>query len=120
MVQAMERMGTDYLYTNPFSSLLLLFLLVDGGWHHLHLSLSFPPSFFPFFLTTLTLTLSLTLCGISLQFRLLYLRKVNPSRVHLTTDLLIDGSGASQVLTDLPPSVNLTQPDHTMLCHTVL
>ena len=78
------------------------------------------PSFFPFFLTTLTLTLSLTLCGISLQFRLLYLRKVNPSRVHLTTDLLIDGSGASQVLTDLPPSVDLTQSDHTMLCHTVL
>ena len=96
-----------------------------GGWRMAPPpSLSFLPSFFflSFLLNhpSLTLTLSLTLCGISLQFRLLYLRKVNPSRVHLTTDLLIDGSGASQVLTDLPPSVNLTQPDHTMLCHTVL
>jgi hypothetical protein len=88
-----------------------------GGWRMAPPpSLSFLPSFFPFFLTTLTLTLPLTLCGISLQFRLLYLRKVNPSRVHLTTDLLIDGSGASQVLTDLPPSVNLTQSDHTIPC----
>lgn len=44
-------------------------------------------------------SLSVCLSVASGQFRLLYLRKVNPSRVHLTTDLLIDGNGASQVRT---------------------
>lgn len=32
-----------------------------------------------------------------LQWKLMYLRKVNPNRVHLSTDLAIDESGNSLV-----------------------